>query len=92
MTETKIVKNGQDSVRVIDRVELPTRMPIAATAISWLLLDRLEPNEWIWGAYWALIVFGWLLWLIRFWQEEQLCIFEDLEEIMDRLKYPKRIQ
>lgn len=35
---------------VIDANCLPTRLPYLSTAVAWLLLDRLDAPQWVWGA------------------------------------------
>lgn len=42
---------------------LPCRMPIYASGVVWLLLDRLQPGGFWWGVGGALITVQWLYWL-----------------------------
>lgn len=49
--------------KVFSPLNLPARMPLGATIIMWLLLDRLQPAGWIWGAIAVLLLFLWALWL-----------------------------
>jgi hypothetical protein len=42
---------------------LPGRMPLGITLLLWLLLDRLQPKGWVWGAVSVLVVMLWGMWI-----------------------------
>lgn len=49
--------------KVFSSLNLPARMPLGASLIMWLLLDRLQPPGWVWGAVTVLLLFLWAMWL-----------------------------
>lgn len=44
---------------VIQRNQLPARVPTVATIAWFLLLDRLQAPAWLWGAIGVVAVIGW---------------------------------
>lgn len=47
-------------MKVIDYKYLPTRFPVWQTVVVWLVLDRLQPGDWLQGAAWTFMVFVWI--------------------------------
>ncbi len=47
--------------RVIRLQSLPTRLPIASTAVLGLLLDRAGVPGWVWGALGVLVAIAWAI-------------------------------
>ncbi len=45
-------------------------MPVATTAITYLLLDRWAPPGWVWGVVGTLVLMLWLGALLIRWNEE----------------------
>lgn len=48
--------------RVFAVANMPARPPLGATLVLWLLLDRLQPPGWVWGATSCAVLFLWLVW------------------------------
>lgn len=63
----------------IDRRDLPTRFPVLATVVLWLLLDRLSPPGWVLGAAWTLWGIWWAVALYTAGQEETRRVFPEAE-------------
>jgi hypothetical protein len=45
---------------VISKKNIPTYPPFQFTAIVYLLLDRFQPAEWVWGVAWTILVLLWI--------------------------------
>lgn len=41
-------------------------LPVVPTAVAWLLLDRLRPNERVVGVIWTLFVIYWIFAIVDF--------------------------
>lgn len=55
---------------VIAPAALPTRSPLVATVVGWLLLDRLGVSGWPLGVYWTLAAILWIAFVCSFWKEQ----------------------
>jgi hypothetical protein len=55
---------------VIHTSAFPIRMPVATTAITYLLLDRWAAPGWVWGVVGTLVLMLWLGALLIRWNEE----------------------
>lgn len=61
--------------RVVHPGNLPPRLPVAATAVLWLLLDRVEvPGLWR-GVAWTIMGLFWVVLLVAWWIVEPVRIF-----------------
>lgn len=47
-------------MKVIGRNQLSAALPIHMTVTSWLLLDRFQPAQWVWGAVGAFVAICWI--------------------------------
>lgn len=47
---------------VIKTEALPTRMPLLASVVLWLLLDRIHAPGWAWGTAWTMMALVWIAW------------------------------
>lgn len=45
---------------VLSHRQLPSRLPIWSTLVAWLVLDRLQAPQWVWGAATVLFVAIWV--------------------------------
>ena len=66
--------------KVISYKLLPTRLPIWPTIITWLVMDRLQPAEWIWGAVIVFWLLAWLGAIVELRSEEHVTRVQDLLE------------
>ena len=61
--------------KVIKRDNLPTRLPVLFTLVVWLLLDRFDPDGWVHGAVWAVVVLLWVGSVVALVREQDVDIF-----------------
>jgi hypothetical protein len=64
--------------KVIPLSRMPGRLPITSTIAWYLLLDRLDAAEWVWGAMAVLVGVSWVIAFIK------VCFVQDptdLEEL-----------
>ncbi len=59
---------------------MPARLPVWSTAVVWLLLDRLKPPEWVWGAVGFLMLTIWLILIYAVCTQETVDLFKDQDE------------
>jgi len=57
---------------VLANNSLPTRLPIQFTAIVYLLLDKFQAVEWVWGAAGVFVVLLWIGAIIAMSNEEHI--------------------
>lgn len=63
--------------KVIASKNLPMRTPFWTYIVLWLLMDRLNAPEWLFGAFWMIVIFSFIGWLkIRLKDEEEIDIFK----------------
>jgi len=62
-------------MKVVSHKNLPTRLPLGLTALVWLILDRLDVTDWVWGGIGALILILWIGAIYRKCREKQTDIF-----------------
>lgn len=55
---------------------LPVRWPLWSSITTWLLLDRLQPPGWVWGAVGCVFALLWIILIIAFFTEEHVDIFK----------------
>lgn len=64
-------------LQVIKPDNLPTKLPLTLTIALYLLIDKLNSPQWIWGMFWTLTVILWACSIYRMWVEEQVEIFKN---------------
>lgn len=62
--------------KVISRAELPGRLPIYQTILIWLLLDRMQASQWIWGVMGTLFGLLWIGSIVALIKEEQVSVLD----------------
>lgn len=65
--------------KVISKKNFPSRNPISATILYITALGYWEAPQWLWGASGLLILFVWILWVISFFNEDEVDIVEICE-------------
>lgn len=63
-------------VKVIKRVNLPANLPLTFTAIVYLLLDKFNATEWIWGASGIILLILWIASIIALFMQDNIDIFD----------------
>lgn len=63
--------------KVISFKNLPYRMPIYQTVSLWLLADRFQVPEMMWGFVWAFIFLLWTAWVYGITHTEEVDILEE---------------
>lgn len=59
-------------MRKIDRKNLPVRAPTLLTAVAWLLADRLNAPDLVWGIVCTLLGILWVGWAYAFHSEVEV--------------------
>lgn len=62
---------------VLSRNSLPAQLPIMATAVAYLLLDKFQPPEWVWGAVGLFFVLVWIAAIRAILQERQVDLLNE---------------
>ena len=55
---------------------MPSKLPVDATAITYLLLENFDAAGWIWGACGVVIIFLWAIQIYSVCTAEYIDIFE----------------
>jgi hypothetical protein len=58
------------------------------TAVGWLLLDRFNPPQWVWGVCGCLIVIVWIAYAYSSFRSHQVDIFADKADKIDEYGNP----
>lgn len=61
--------------QVIPWKELPTKCPLFGTIVLWLLLDRLDAAQWVWGAVGVVVLVVWIVWIIGLFRDEPTSVY-----------------
>jgi len=61
--------------KVVSRENLPTNLPIRFTILIWLLLDRLQVSQLVWGVGLSLIFLVWVGAIVNLTRAKQFDIF-----------------
>jgi hypothetical protein len=62
-------------MKVIDHKNLPSRIPLWQTAVTYLLLDRFHASGWVWGVCATLWVILWISFFMERNNERSIDIF-----------------
>ena len=60
---------------VISRKNLPTKSPIGLIILFYLLLDKLNAPQWVWGGLGFLLLFMLIAWIVSLFTEDEIDIF-----------------
>ena len=63
-------------VKVIKRVNLPAKLPFTLTAVIYLLLDKFNATEWIWGASGIILLIMWVGSITALFMQDDVDIFD----------------
>jgi hypothetical protein len=63
--------------KVISGENLPMRMPLYATLLAWLVLDKVQAPGWLWGAIGLALVLLWIIWIIDVVYRKDVDIFTE---------------
>lgn len=55
---------------------MPTKFPVPITILVWLLLDRLQVSELMWGISYAVAAILWIAIIITFFTEDRKDVFD----------------
>lgn len=61
--------------KVIKVGNLPTRLPLLTTAVSWLILDRIQAPSWLFGSVGTILFIIWVTALHSMLTERKIDIF-----------------
>jgi hypothetical protein len=68
-------------VKRISMANEAPRLPLTFTVAWWLLLDRLQPPGWVWGASGVVIVLLWVMGALAIWQFEPVDVLKELRDL-----------
>ena len=51
---------------------MPVKLPVSTTAVLWLLIDRLQPVQWLIGVLWTCMAILWIGSIICIVRSERL--------------------
>ena len=63
-------------LKVINRANLPTRLPIVHTAVTYLFLDKFNAVEWVWEVVGIIFAIVWIFSIVAIFIEEQQDVIE----------------
>ena len=58
--------------KVISFKNLPYKMPWTTTAVIWLLADKFQATDFVWGIIWVFIVLLWSAWIYGMFTTESV--------------------
>jgi hypothetical protein len=58
--------------KVISPKNLPSRLPIVLTFMLYIILDKFNAPQWLWGGLGSIIVALWILIIIARYHEEEV--------------------
>lgn len=64
------------NIKVIKVANLPVRLPILATIVWWLLLDRLHAPALAWGIFLTLATIVWVVAILVLFNQEPIDLFK----------------
>jgi hypothetical protein len=56
---------------VLSRKNLPTRLPLLLSIVLWLVMDRLNSPQWLYGALGAVMLLVWIAAIHQFFTEKE---------------------
>ena len=62
--------------KVVKVANLPARFPIVATAVWWMLFDRLHAPPLAWGVFYTLAAIIWVISIFAVFNQESVDLFE----------------
>ena len=62
--------------KVVSYKCLPSKLPVWQTVTAFLLLDRLNVPQWVWGAVGCFYLLAWIICLFAVINQKQVDIFE----------------
>ena len=57
--------------KVISRKNLPASIPLISTAVTWLVLDRLQAAGWVYGVMGTVLALAWIGAIVGMCTEKQ---------------------
>ena len=63
-------------VKVIKRVNSPAKLPLTFTAVAYLLLDKFNVTEWVWGAAGIILLIMWIGSITALFMQDCIDIFD----------------
>lgn len=70
----------------------PTKLPIIATLVTYLCLEKWSAPEWLWGVLGAIFVIIWIIAIVDIWNCERIDIFETKDEPPVKKTFKDRIE
>ena len=71
---------------------IPTRLPVAVTLVTYLCLDKWSAPEWLWGVLGIIFAVIWIITIIDIWNCERIDIFEAKDEPPIKKSFKERIE
>ncbi len=66
---------------VISYKNIPTKCPTITTIVIYLMLKHFNAPEWIWGISGALLAIKWIDFIVSFFREKPIDIFQNKEDL-----------
>lgn len=80
MKKRKVIKNT------------PSRLPVIASLVAYLCLDKWNAPEWLWGVMGVIFAVIWILAVVDIWNCERIDIFETKDEPPVKMTFKERIE
>lgn len=77
---------------VISGKNLQMRSPIPIGLLIFLVMDRFNAPEWLWGIYSFLMLILIISWLVDLVKTESINIFENIKEDTNKSDFQKRLE
>ena len=65
--------------KVISPKNEATKLPLWSTLIVWLVLDKTQPPQWVWGGVGTIFALIWIVCIVAIIKQEHVDIFKDKE-------------
>ncbi len=76
--------------KVISSKNIPVSYPFRTTVIAWLVLDRLQPADWIWTTVFTLIGLLWIFCYLIKQNQRAIELFTEEETPIDEQRPSKK--
>lgn len=73
-------------MKTISFKNIPPKFPLHLTAIVYLLLDKFQPEGFVYGIVWTIVALMWLYSIIALFVENRVDVIAEIEAIKSHLK------
>lgn len=71
------IKKNIIMAKVISINNLPKKLPLQSSILAYLLLEKFNPDGWVWGTVITIFVYLWLVQIAHILTQDSIDVFED---------------